>query len=98
MKQVLVIHKNTGQSVAFERFSAEYTAKNNLEINWLFANDKNYEQIIEENNFDRVYISPEVILIQAKVENYCNAKGIKTENIKPADFGLKRIDKIIANL
>lgn len=44
---------------------------------------------------DVVLMSPEMILVQAKVKEDLSKRGVKYLDIKPVDFGLRRIDNIL---
>ena len=57
MNKVLVICKGTGQSKSFERFMDDYTKKNNLPIEWIYANDKEYLDVIEGGIYNNYYDS-----------------------------------------
>ncbi|WP_238884205.1 hypothetical protein [Clostridium sp. YIM B02551] len=93
MKKVLVLCKETGQSKAFKKDAEKYRVDNALPFEWVFADDKEYVNVLE--GVDIVLISPEMILVQAKIKADLDSKGIKYVELKPADFGLRRLDKIV---
>lgn len=93
MNNVVVICKGTGQSKSFERIMDDYTIKNNLPINWIYVNDKNYVNVIDEKGAQVVLITPEVILVEAQIKQTLESKNVPYIVLKPADFGLKRIEK-----
>lgn len=98
MNNVLVISKGTGQSKSFEKVMNEYTEKENLPINWVYANDNDYLDKISEMEIKMVIISPEVMLTQAKIKAELDAKEIKYILIKPAAFGLKQTEKFMPDV
>lgn len=93
MNKVLVMCKETGQSKAFKKDAVAYKEKNNLPFEWVFANDTDFVNMLD--GVDIVLISPEMILVQAKVKEELDKRGVKHIDIKPADFGLRRIDNIL---
>jgi cellobiose-specific phosphotransferase system component IIB len=93
MNKVLVICKGTGQSKSFERFMDDYTKKNNLPIEWIYANDKEYLEVIEGGDVKVAIISPEVVLVEAQIK-----ATLESKNTKPADFGLKRVEKFMPDV
>lgn len=95
MKKVLVMCKGTGQSVAFKKSAVEFIEKNSVEIELNFVNEKEYGEIVESGNIDLVLISPEMLLVEAKVKKELDSKGIKHYSIKGSDFGLRRVDVIL---
>ena len=98
MNKVLVICKGTGQAKSFERFMDDYTKKNNLPIEWIYANDKEYLDIIADGDVKIAIISPEVVLVEAKIKAELDSKNIPYIVIKPADFGLKRVEKFMPDI
>lgn len=98
MKKVLVIHKGTGQAKAFERFSKEYTVKNNISIEWLFCGLDTLDEILDENDISVVLISPEMILVEESIKTNLQSKNTPYVVMKPVDFGLKRMDKILPSI
>lgn len=96
MKKVLVMCKGTGQSVAFKKAALEFVEKNSVGIEWTFANENQYGDTIESDNIELVLISPEMLLVDAKVKQDLDSKGIKYYSIKGSDFGLRRLDTIVA--
>ncbi|MBB6623396.1 hypothetical protein [Clostridium gasigenes] len=95
MKKVLVMCKGTGQSIAFKKATLEFTEKNTLDIEWIFANENQYGEIVEKDNIDLVLISPEMLVVDAKVKKDLDLKGVKYYSAKGSDFGLRRIDTIV---
>jgi PTS system cellobiose-specific IIB component len=93
-----VICKNTGQATAFKRVILEHTEKNNLSVMWFFADDKDYVDTIDKEGIDLVLISPEVILIEKQIKEALDKKGIEYFSMKPIDFGLRRMEKLIPML
>ena len=98
MNKVLVICKGTGQSKSFERFMDDYTKKNNLPIEWIYANDKEYLDGIEGGDVKVAIISPEVVLVEAQIKSTLESKNTPYIVIKPADFGLKRVEKFMPDV
>lgn len=98
MNNVLVICKGTGQSKSFERFMDDYTQKNNLPINWIYVNEKQYLDAIKDGDVKLVLISPEVVLVEAKIKAELDSKNIPYIVIKPADFGLKRVERFMPDI
>ncbi len=96
MNNVLVISKGQAQSKSFEKFMNEYTEKNNLPIKWIYANDKNYGDVLE--GVKVVIISPEVMLVQAKIIADLDAKKLPYILIKPSAFGLKQTEKFMPDV
>ena len=66
MNDVLVIMRSTGQSRAFEKHMAQYTVKENLPINWVYADDRTYLEVISEKDIKMTMISPEVLFMKLK--------------------------------
>lgn len=95
MKKILVLCKGTGQSTAFKKAALEYVKNNNIDIEWAFADDTSYE---DEAGVDFVLISPEMLLVEAKLKKELEAKGLKYMSAKPADFGLRRVDSILKTI
>lgn len=98
MNKVLVLSKGTGQSKAFERFVNDYTEKNSLNIEWIFSNDSCMGEIIENGDVNVALISPEMLLVEKKIQQELEGANIPYSSIKPADFGLKRIEKILPTI
>lgn len=98
MKNVLVISKGQAQSKSFEKFMNEYTEKNNLPINWIYANDKDYQDVLEKEGAKVVIISPEVMLVQSKIMADLDAKKVPYILIKPSAFGLKQTEKFMPDV
>lgn len=95
MTRVLVMCKETRQSVSFKKAALELTEKKLIDIEWFFANEDEYNAIIESDNIDIVLISPEMLLVEAKVKEDLDSKGVKYYSLKGSDFGLRRIDTIV---
>lgn len=91
MKKFLVVCKETGQTKAFKKDAVEFGAKNNIE--WKFAGEGNYTE--ELDNIDAVIISPEMMLVEAKIKAELDSKGVKHIAIKPMDYGLRRMENIV---
>jgi PTS system cellobiose-specific IIB component len=99
LKKFLVLCKETtGQSVAFKRVILEHTEKNNVPVQWFFADDKAYISLIESNQIDLVLISPEVILIEKQIKAELDKRNIEYFSMKPIDFGLRRMEKLMPAL
>ncbi|SHJ72588.1 PTS system, cellobiose-specific IIB component [Clostridium cavendishii DSM 21758] len=95
MKKILMICRKTGQATMFQKAAVEYVNVNNVAIEWLFADENQYNQTVEENNVDYVLLSPEMVLFESKIKESLTSKGIEFFNVKPADFGLRRIENIL---
>ena len=93
MKKVLVMCKGTGQSLGFKKAALEFTDKNSLGIEWIFANENEYDDFLE--NVEIVLISPEMLIVDAKVKKDLDSKGVKYYSVKGSDFGLRRVDTIV---
>jgi PTS system cellobiose-specific IIB component len=98
MSNVLVISKGTGQSKSFQKVMDEYTVKNNLPIEWIYASDKNYIEEISNKEIKVVIISPEVMLVEASIKAELDSRGIKYISIKPSAFGLKQTEKFMPDV
>lgn len=96
MKKVLVMCKGTGQSVAFKKAALEFTEKNSVDIEWRFANENEYSDCLD--GVELVLISPEMLIVDAKVKKDLDSKGVKYYSVKGSDFGLRRIDTIVAGI
>ncbi|MGL5354551.1 MAG: hypothetical protein ACRDA5_14725 [Clostridium sp.] len=94
MKKVLVMCKGTGQSVAFKKAAVEFTQKNEVGIEWVFANENEYGDLV--GDVELVLISPEMLIVDAKVKKDLDSKGVKYYSVKGSDFGLRRIDTIVS--
>ena len=95
MNKVLVLSKGTGQAKSFERVMVEHTEKNSLDIEWIFSNQSEMGQYVDKGDINVVIISPEMMLVEAKIKEELDAKNIPYVVLKPVDFGLKRVDKIL---
>lgn len=95
MNKVLVLSKGTGQSKSFERVMVEHTKKENLSIEWIFANDSNMNDYLSNKDISVAIISPEMMLVEAKLKAQLDDKNVPYVVLKPVDFGLKRVDKIL---
>ena len=93
MNNVLVISKGTGQAKSFEIVMDDYTVKNNLPITCIYANDKEFVDIVKEKEIKVALITPEVMLVEAKVKAELESNNIPYVILKAADFGLKRTEK-----
>ncbi len=95
MNKVLVLSKGTGQSKSFERVMVEHTKKENLPIEWIFANDSNMNDYLSNKDISVAIISPEMMLVEAKLKAELDNQNVPYVVLKPVDFGLKRVDKIL---
>lgn len=95
MNKVLVLSKGTGQAKSFERVMVEHTEKNSLNIEWIFSNQSEMNQYIDKGDINVVIISPEMMLVEAKIKEELDAKNVPYVVLKPVDFGLKRVEKIL---
>lgn len=95
MKKYLVVSKGLPQSKAFENAAKEYVKKNNLSVEWLFHKENDYLDVVKNENIDVVVISPEVMVIENKIKAELDTINVEYLSVKPADFGLRRIDKIM---
>lgn len=98
MREFLVVCKKTGQSAAFKRVAVDYTKRNNIPVNWHFASYEEYLAILDELPIDLVLISPEVILLQQKIIEALEDRKQDYFVMKPIDFGLKRMEKLMPSL
>lgn len=98
MKKYLVVSKGLPQSKAFERAAKEYTAKNGLSVEWFFYKESDYLDVVKNEDIDVVVISPEVIIIENKIKAELDTINVQYLSVKPADFGLRRLDKIMPQL
>ncbi|MDS0526172.1 hypothetical protein NNC19_10810 [Clostridium sp. SHJSY1] len=98
MKNVLVISRGSGQSRSFKKYMDDYTIKNNLPIEWIYASDKNYGEEISTKDIKVVIISPEVMLAEASIKTELDSKGINYISIKPSAFGLKQTEKFMPDV
>lgn len=95
MKKYLIVSKGLPQSQSFERAAREYTTKNNLSIEWHFNKESDYLDVVKNENIDVVIISPEVIVSENKIKSELDSINVDYLSVKPADFGLRRLDKIM---
>lgn len=95
MKKVLVMCKGTGQSVAFKKDALQFIEKNTVDIEWIFANENQYGEVVENDNIELILISPEMLAVDAEVKKDLDSKGVKYYSLKGSDFGLRRIDTIV---
>lgn len=95
MNKVLVLSKGTGQAKSFERVMVEHTEKNSLDIEWIFSNQSEMSKYVDKGDINVVIISPEMMLVEAKIKEELDAKNVPYVVLKPVDFGLKRVDKIL---
>lgn len=95
MNKVLVLSKGTGQSKSFERVMVDHTKKENLPIEWIFASNANMNDYLNNGDIAVAIISPEMMLVEAKIKAELDSKNVPYIVLKPVDFGLKRVDKIL---
>ncbi|MGL4760546.1 MAG: hypothetical protein ACRCWG_03725 [Sarcina sp.] len=95
MKKYLVVSKGLPQAKAFEREAREYTAKNNLSVEWFFNKEVDYLDVVKTENIDVVIISPEVLITENKIKAELDTINVDYLSVKPSDFGLRRLDKIM---
>lgn len=95
MNKFLVVSKGLPQSRAFEKAAREYVTKNNLSIEWVFETPDRYLDVVKEDNILAVLISPEVLLVENKIKAELDTLNVDHITIKPADFGLKRLEKVV---
>lgn len=95
LKKFLVICKQTGQATAFKRVLLEHTEQNNIPVKWYFADDKAYLETVEKEGINLVVISPEVLLVEKHIKEELNKKGVEYFSMKPIDFGLRRMEKLM---
>ncbi|GAA0070606.1 hypothetical protein K5V21_14145 [Clostridium sardiniense] len=95
MNKVLVLSKGTSQSKSFERVIVEHTRKENLPIKWIFTNDSNIKDYLNDEDISVTLISPEMMLVEEKLKAELDSKNLPYIVLKPVDFGLKRVEKIL---
>ncbi|WP_297435741.1 hypothetical protein [uncultured Clostridium sp.] len=95
MKKYLVVSKGLPQSKAFENAAKEYTTKNNLSVEWFFYKEAEYLDVVKTKNIDVVVISPEVMISENKIKAELDTINVDYLSVKPADFGLRRLEKIM---
>ncbi|MGL4450777.1 MAG: hypothetical protein ACRCTZ_06260 [Sarcina sp.] len=95
MRKYLVVSKGLPQSQAFERAAREYTAKNNLSVDWYFNKEVDYLEVVKTENIDVVLISPEVLITENKIKAELDTINVEYVSVKPSDFGLRRLEKIL---
>ncbi len=95
MKKYLVVSKGLPQAKAFERAAKEYVVKNNISVEWIFAKESDYLGLVKSENVDIVVISPEVIISENKIKAELDMINVNYVSVKPSDFGLRRLDKIM---
>lgn len=98
MNKFLVVSKGLPQSRAFEKVAKEYVEKNNLPIELVFETPDRYLDVVKDEDIRAVLISPEVIIIENKIKAELDTINVDYVTLKPADFGLKRLEKIIPNI
>lgn len=95
MRKYLVVSKGLPQSKAFEKAAIDYTTKNNLSVEWYFNKETDYLDVVKTENIDVVLISPEVIVTENKIKAELDTLNVDYVSVKPADFGLRRLEKIL---
>ncbi|MGL4771990.1 MAG: hypothetical protein ACRC2K_00345 [Clostridium sp.] len=95
MSKVLVISKGTGQAKSFERVMVDHTTKNNIPVEWVFVVEGTYEEEVNKGDVDVAIVSPDMLLVQAKITAFLDEKKVPHVTIKPADFALKNVAKIM---
>lgn len=95
MRKYLVVSKGLPQAQAFERAAREYTSKNNLSVEWYFNKEVDYLDVVKTENIDVVLISPEVLITENKIKAELDTINVDYVSVKPADFGLRRLEKIL---
>ena len=73
----------------------EFIEKNTIDIEWVFANENQYGEVVENDNIELILISPEMLVVDAEVKKDLDSKGVKYYSLKGSDFGLRRIDTIV---
>ena len=96
MKKFLVVCKETGQTKAFKKDAIEFGAANNIE--WSFAGEGNYTEVLSNETVDAVIISPEMLVVEGKIKAELDSRGVKHIAIKPMDYGLRRMDNIVKSI
>ncbi|WP_195972602.1 hypothetical protein [Clostridium thermobutyricum] len=98
MNKILVLSKGTGQAKAFERAAMAYTEKNNDPVEWIFATEATMGEAISKGDITVAIISPELMLVEKKLKAELETVEIPYITIKPVDFGLKNMEKIMPQL
>ncbi|MGL5415644.1 MAG: hypothetical protein ACRDAU_08290 [Clostridium sp.] len=98
MSKVLVLSKGTGQAKAFERVAVAYTEKNNYPIEWIFGTEGTMGEALAGGDIKVAIIAPELMLVEKKVKAELEAVNVPHVTLKPVDFGLKNMAKIIPQI
>ncbi|MGL5646444.1 MAG: hypothetical protein ACRDDY_01230 [Clostridium sp.] len=98
MSKVLVLSKGTGQAKAFERVAVEYAEKNNYPIEWVFGTEKTMGEALAGGDIKVAIIAPELMLVEKKVKAELEAVNVPHVTLKPVDFGLKNMAKIMPQI
>lgn len=98
MNKVLVLSKGTGQAKAFERTALAYTEKNNIQLEWIFALEAGMADVLSKGDVTVAIIAPELMLVEKKIKAELDTVNIPYITLKPIDFGLKNMEKIMPQL
>lgn len=98
MNKVLVLSKGTGQAKAFERVAIAHVEKNNLPIEWIFTTEAGMAEAISNGDISVSIIAPELMLTEKKIKAELDTVNIPYITLKPIDFGLKNMEKILPQL
>lgn len=96
MKRVLILSNGTGQSKEFNEAIKRYTKENNILVDWIFSNEEYINKHLKCRDIDLVLISPEMMLVEEHIKKDLEENSLPYINLKPVDFGLKRVDKVIS--
>lgn len=98
MNKVLVLSKGTGQAKAFERVAVAYTEKNNEPVEWIFSTESTMSEALSKGDVAVAIIAPELMLVEKKIKAELDAVNVPHITIKPVDFGLKNMEKVMPQL
>lgn len=98
MNKVLVLSKGTGQAKAFERVAVAHTEKNNIQIEWVFALGTEMEEVLSNKEISVAIIAPELMLVEKKIKEELDSIKVPYITLKPVDFGLKNMAKIMPQI
>lgn len=98
MNKILVLSKGTGQAKAFERTAIAHTEKNNIPVEWVFSLESGMGEVLSTGDIAVAIIAPELMLVEKKIKAELDVINVPYITLKPIDFGLKNMEKIMPQL
>lgn len=99
MKNIMIACKpNNLQCKSFKTTLLSYTEDKNYSINWTFASEDQIESLVNNEDFNLVLLSPEVLIYKSKITPLLESNGLPFLEIKGSDYGLRRMDNFFSSI